>query len=173
MLLKAPSSLCSLKSSLLIHAGLLPYLLYFLLVRMACLELQEVIRLSLSVSQLFWILLLSRTIHHGILPSKNPKRLKSVLLKSGGVPLLFALLSRIRSLNSTISWSLQPRLPPAFTSMTSSSLFGLSPTECRSFLASQLRESGSCSQCTPEVSVACAMLCCPSNRWKIFDLIKI
>lgn len=49
--------------------------------------------------------------------------MKSALLKSRVVILLFALFSTLRILDSIISWPLQPRPPPASTSLTSSSLF--------------------------------------------------
>lgn len=94
-----------------IHTGLLPPTLDFLLFGM---DLR---------SQLSWIPLLSMAIIHGNLPSRSLKRLKSALLKSRVVVLLFALLPPFKILNSTILWSRQPRLPPTLISPTSSSLF--------------------------------------------------
>ena len=64
-----------------------------------------------------------RALAHGIPPSSSLKRAKSALLRSKVLVLLIALLPPRRILNSTISWSLQLSLPPAFTSSTSPSLF--------------------------------------------------
>ena len=63
--------------------------------------------------------LLARVISHETLSS----RLKAALLKSWVVIQLFALFLHLGILNSTMSWSLQPRLPLTFTSLTSSSFF--------------------------------------------------
>ncbi|KAM6306894.1 erbin-like [Podargus strigoides] len=60
---------------------------------------------------------------HGTPLSRSLKRSKSALLKSRVVSLLHTLLVALRILNSTISWSLQPRIPFSFTLATSPSLF--------------------------------------------------
>jgi len=68
----------------------------------------------LNINQLSWDLLPFRDLSHGTLPSRSLVRPKSVLLKSRAVSLLCVLLAALRILNSTISWSLQPRLPLSF-----------------------------------------------------------
>jgi len=65
----------------------------------------------------------SRALAHGIPPSSCLKRPKLALLRSKFLILLIALLPPRRILNWTISWSLQPSLPPTFTSSTSPSSF--------------------------------------------------
>ncbi|CAM9626289.1 unnamed protein product [Bubo scandiacus] len=52
----------------------------------------------------------SRALSHVTLPNRSLKRPKSALLKYRVGSLLCALLSALRILNSTISWSLQPSL---------------------------------------------------------------
>lgn len=56
-----------------------------------------------------------------ILPSRSLKKLNTALLKSRAVTLLFALLTLLRIMNSTISQSLQPSLPVTLISLISSS----------------------------------------------------
>ena len=63
----------------------------------------------MNISQLSWVPLPSRTLSHGILTSRSLKRPNSALLKSRVVRLLCTLLTALRILNSTISWSLQPK----------------------------------------------------------------
>jgi len=65
---------------------------------------------------------LSRALSHGTPLSRCLKRQKSALLKSSIVILLFALLRPLRNLSSTVLWSLLPRLPLTFTSLTVPSL---------------------------------------------------
>ena len=110
--------LSSVRSSLLIHEGLLLPLLDFLLVRM---ELSWAWRRFLPIKQLSRTPLLSRAVCDGILPSRSLKKLTSALLKSRVV--LFALLPSLSSLSSTSSRSLQPRLPLTCTPPTSSPSF--------------------------------------------------
>jgi len=50
-----------------------------------------------------------------------PESLKSALLRSRVESLLYTLINALRIFNSTISWSLQPRLPLGFTLPTSPS----------------------------------------------------
>lgn len=64
----------------------------------------------MSIKQLLWTPLPSRALSHGIPPNRSLKRTKLPLLKSRVAVLLIALLLPCRILNSTISWSLQPRL---------------------------------------------------------------
>lgn len=75
---------------------------------------------SLKINKLSWTPLLSEAVCHGVLLRRS---MKSALLKSRVVILLFALFCTLRILDSIISWPLQPRPPPASTSLTSSSLF--------------------------------------------------
>ncbi|KAK1200477.1 FSTL5 protein, partial [Pygoscelis papua] len=77
---------------------------------------------SQKVVQLSWAPLPSRALSHGTLPSRSLKRPESALLKARVVSLLCALLGALRILNSTISRSLQPRLPLSLTFPTSPSL---------------------------------------------------
>ena len=63
-----------------------------------------------------------RVLTHRISPSTSLKRPKLSLLKSKVLILLIALLPPCSILKFTISWSLQPRLHPAFTSSTSPSV---------------------------------------------------
>lgn len=65
--------------------------------------------------------LFSTTVLHWILPSRPLDWLKSALMKTRDVILLFALFPPLRILKSTISCSLQPRLLPTFASLISSS----------------------------------------------------
>jgi len=67
-------------------------------------------------------------------------------------------------LNSTISWPLQPRLLMIFTSLTSSSLFVR--TGVSLFTGPLSPVSGSCHQCSPEITwLASALLWCSSSRY--------
>ena len=75
----------------------------------------------MNINQLSWAPFSSRALSHGTLPSRFLKRPKSALLKSRAVSLLVILLPAPRILNSTISWSLKPRLPLTFTSLMSPS----------------------------------------------------
>lgn len=112
------SFLCfSLRSSMFIHAGPLPQLLNCLNIVM---DRPYALRwLPLKMSQLFWASALQGNFPQ-ILPSRS---LKSAHLKSSAVILFFFLLVPPRIWKSTVSCSLQPRLPLAFTSSSSSSLF--------------------------------------------------
>uniref|UniRef100_A0A8C3P8F3 Olfactory receptor n=1 Tax=Chrysemys picta bellii TaxID=8478 RepID=A0A8C3P8F3_CHRPI len=78
---------------------------------------------SLKYSQLSWtpcpLILASQR----ILPIGSLKESKSAFLKSRVLILLLSFLPFVRILNSTISWSLLPRLPPTSTSPTNSFLF--------------------------------------------------
>ena len=65
----------------------------------------------------------SRALAHGIPPSSSLKRPELALLRSKDLILLMVLIPPPKILNSIISWSLQPSLPPTFTFSTSSSLF--------------------------------------------------
>lgn len=62
-----------------------------------------------------------RPLSHSALSSRSLNRANSVLLKSGVMSFLNTLLHVLRVLNSTISWSLQPKLPLIFTFSTSTS----------------------------------------------------
>lgn len=77
----------------------------------------------MKIKQPFWTTPLSRPISYGFLSNRSPSMPKSALLKSKVVMMLFALFASFRILNSIILWSLQPKLPLTFTSMTCSSLF--------------------------------------------------
>jgi len=81
---------------------------------------------SWKINQLSYIPHLSSIITHGILPSPSLNRPKAVLLKLRVVILLFALFQPLTNLNFIIPWSLQQRLPPAFTTLTYSSMFARS-----------------------------------------------
>ena len=113
--------LSSARSSLLIHVGLLPPFLDFLLRGMQRSWAWR--KWCLNSDQHSWNPLPSRALTHGIPPSSSLKRPKSALLRSKVLILLIALLPPRRILNSTISQALQPSLPPTFTSSTSPSLF--------------------------------------------------
>ena len=76
----------------------------------------------MNSNQLSWTPQPSRALTHGIPPSRSLKRPKLALPKSKVLILVIALLPPHRILNCTISWSLQPKLPPTFTSSTSPSL---------------------------------------------------
>lgn len=65
---------------------------------------------------------LCRAASHMILLSRSLNRLKSALLKPSAVILPFTLFSPTRIPNAIISWSLQLRMLPAFTSLLSSSM---------------------------------------------------
>lgn len=92
-----------------------------------------------------------------------------MLLKAGVVLLLFALFSHVRILNSAISWSLEPKLPPAVTSVTSSSLFVSGPAEifpfwlpgrlCQEVVVSALQKS--------ELLMPCCVICPTDGRFWI------
>lgn len=83
---------------------------------------------SLLDPLLFW--------SHGILISRSFKRPKFAFWNLRVLVLLTAGLPPCRILISTISWSLQPRLPPTFTSSTTSSCFLVQgPTTHPSLLA--------------------------------------
>lgn len=110
------SCLRSFRRSSLIGASLLLLLLYLLLVGIDISWVWR--RWPLHTHQLFYIPLFSRAVSHGILPGKSLNWLKSALLKLRVVVLLFALLLPLRILNCIISWSVQPSLPPTFTSIT-------------------------------------------------------
>lgn len=121
---------------------------------------------SLNISQLYWAPLFSRAFFHGILSSMFLRRLKSVLLKTTVLSLLWTLLAALRILNCTVSWSLQPRLPLNFT-------FPISPYLLMRMLSStvpllvgsfvNLRKNYH--QRIPGTSwIAYTLLCCPSNR---------
>ena len=134
--------------SLPIHAGLLPPLLDFLLRGMHWSWAWR--KWCLNSNQLSWTPLLSRALTRGIPPSRSLKRPKLTLLKSKIMILLTALLLLCRILNSTISWSLQPRLPLTFTSSTSPSLFISTRSSITSLLV------GSSTTCVKKLS---SMLC--------------
>lgn len=61
----------------------------------------------LNINQLSWTSLPFRFLSHGTLSSRSQKRSNSSLLKARVGILVFALLSCLRILNFTISWSLQ------------------------------------------------------------------
>ena len=107
-------------SSLLIHTGLLLPFPNFILSGIHRSWASK--KWHLSVDQLSWVPLPSNMLAQGIPPGRSLKRLKLALLKSRVVILLVALLLPYKILNSTISWLLQPKLPPNFTSPTSPSL---------------------------------------------------
>lgn len=71
----------------------------------------------LSINQFSWAHLLSMVLSEGTRPSRSLKRSKSTLLESR-----VTLLSPFRSLNCTILWPLQLRMPLTFTSPLSPSL---------------------------------------------------
>jgi len=102
------------RSSLFIHAGLLLFLPDFLFVEMHC---------SWAGRRWSWILtsflgpLFPPGLYPMVLYRAGPCRGQS--LTSRVVSLLCALLAALRDRNSTISWSLQPRLPLCFTFPTS------------------------------------------------------
>lgn len=75
----------------------------------------------MNVNQLSWVPLSSKALSSVTLLSRYLKDLKSALQKSRTVILFFVLLHPLTILNSTILWSLQPRLPLAFP-------FPVSPT---------------------------------------------
>lgn len=115
--------LSSHRSSMFIHAGLLPQLLNCLNIVMERSYAPR--QLPLKISQAFWASALQ-----GIFPQFLPSRpLKSAHLKSLAVILFFVLLAPPRIWSSTVSHSLQPRPTLAFTSSSSSSLF---MSSCRS-----------------------------------------
>lgn len=97
------------RTYLLIHAGLLSSLLDCLHSERDCSWAWR--RRSLKIIHLSWTLLISRTISNRILLKRSPE------------VLLFTLFPPFRILNSLISWSLQPQLPPDFTSPTSASSY--------------------------------------------------
>ena len=76
----------------------------------------------MNINQHYWATLLSRALCHGTLPSRSLRRPKYALLKSKVGSLLYTLLAVLRTLNSTISWSLHARLSLIFTFPTSPSL---------------------------------------------------
>lgn len=95
------------------------------------------------------------------------ERPKSALLKSQVVSLLLPLLPALRILSSTISRSLQPRLPGNFMSPVSPSLLGDTRSSRAPLLAaSPVTWPGGC-QCTPATSwIAYSLLChLPSRCW--------
>uniref|UniRef100_A0A8C8SY80 Phospholipase A2 n=1 Tax=Pelusios castaneus TaxID=367368 RepID=A0A8C8SY80_9SAUR len=67
-------------------------------------------RVSLKYSQLSWTPFPFRSASHGTLPISSLREPKSAFLKSRVCVLLLSFLPLIRILNSTISWSLLPRL---------------------------------------------------------------
>lgn len=80
-------------------------------------------KVSLKISQP--LLGLFALADHGplVLPSRSLTKLQSSALKSRAVTLLFVCTPLLASLKSTSFWKMQPRLPSAFTSLMSSSLF--------------------------------------------------
>lgn len=77
----------------------------------------------MNSKQLSWTLHPSRALSRGTYSNRSLKRPKLALLKSRVVSLVFALLPPVRILNSTMSWSLAPRLPLTFPPTTSSFFF--------------------------------------------------
>lgn len=104
------------RSSSFIHEGFLLPLLDFLHFGM------DHWRSPLKINQLSWTpVFFSQSVLHWILPIRLLKWLKSALMKTRDVILLFASFPALRILNSIISCSLQPRLLLTFTALTSSS----------------------------------------------------
>lgn len=101
-------------SSLLIQADLLPLFPDFLLHRS-----WDRKKCRLNAAQLSQAPLPSSTLAHEIPPSRPQETSKLSHQKSRVTILLFALLLLLKILNSTITRSLHPKLPPAFTSLTS------------------------------------------------------
>lgn len=97
------------RSSTFIHAGLLVFFHDFLFVGVLFFSLEETILEYHPLGTSF----------HGTLPSKSLVRPKSALLKPSVVSLLCVLLAAPRILNSSVPWSLQPRLSLSFTFLTS------------------------------------------------------
>ena len=103
----------------MIHRDLLAFLSAFLFLGMYCFWAWS--RWSLNTDQLSWAPLPSRALSHITLSNSSLTRSKSALLKSRVASFPHALFDALRIFNSTILWSLQPRLPLSFTLLTSPS----------------------------------------------------
>lgn len=121
----------------------------------------------LNINHLFWTFLAFRAQAHRTLLSSSSNRTKLALLGPRAEVSLFALLLSLAILNSIISWSLQPRLPPTLKSLTRPSLLIQGLASLLSLLVLQPAASESCHQCTAGTFWAqYAWLCDLSNYYQ-------
>lgn len=127
----------------------------------------------MNINQFSWAHPLSMVLPEGTLSSRSLKRPKSTLLESR-----VTLLSPFRSLNSTILWPLQLRMPLTFTSPLSPSLL-MNMRSSRVFLCvgssvTWRRNLSSRTCCVPEAFwIAYVLLCCHSSRyWRSCSLLS-
>lgn len=116
----------------------------------------------MNINLFSWAPLSSRALCHRLVSRRSLKKPKSALLKSRVVNLFFTLFYALRLLNSTNSWSLQPKLPLTFTFSTSSSLLMKYEVEHLSSLTLLSLGGGIYHQCAPGTPwIFYALLFCP------------
>lgn len=142
------------RRSLFIHAGLLAFYLFSYSLRWISWAWR---RLFLNITQFSWPYHHLRAASHRTPPHRYLKTPKSSLLKSRVVSFLL-LLSAPRILNSSISWSLQPRLPLVFLSPVN--LFSL--VNMRFYRSLPLTGSSTCVRKLPSVHSFWSFIWLPS-----------